>query len=105
MSNWSRGEVFSTRKRAIRYKNSRCSANLNQRLSDESPIKDGLQQLLFRTAMGKQQNMSVILQRPTDRMLQKIMLIVSISILTMYFEVAKFLKLFPYEKRYRLKRL
>jgi len=78
----------------IRYKNSGCYANLNQRLSDESPIKDGLQQLLFRTAMGEQQNMSVILQRPIDGMLQKIMLIVSVSILTMYFKLAKFFKFF-----------
>ena len=105
MSNWGRGEAFSTGKRASRYKDSGCSASLNQRLSDESPIKDRLQRLLFRTATGEQQNMSVILQRPTDRMLQKIMLIVSISILTVYFKIAKFFKFFPDEKTYRLKRL
>lgn len=80
-------------KTAIRYKNSGCYANLNQRLSDESPIKDGLQQLLFRTAMGEQQNMSVILQRPIDGMLQKNN-VNSVSILTMYFKLAKFFKFF-----------
>ena len=76
------------------------------RLSDESPIKDGFQQLFFRTAMGEQQNKFILLQRPTDATMPNTTIIVNIClILVMYSKISKVFKIFSDEKRDRLKKL